>query len=110
MSETQMLETIGRKQMQLESLQAQAANLLNVLADVVSGATERSRVMVNLTAGSWIIAEPGQRPAMPFTINGEPRCVVAPGDPVQDGLDAIAAHHAKANKEPGEVEVTLPPG
>jgi len=106
MSEIEKLQiAVGRKQVALEELQAQTLNLLQTLADVVSGKTARSRVIVNLTAHSWDIAPEGQRPCMPATINGVPICVIAPDDPVQNALDAIAQRNAK---EPGEIEVTMP--
>src|ERR1022692_3336196 len=44
--------------------------ILGVLAGVVTGAIERSRLLSNRTANSWEIAPKGFRPAAPGTING----------------------------------------
>ena len=73
-----LYELLGRKQEKLESLDAEYTNLLALLAEVISGEVERSRVMVNLTDRTWCKAEPGSRPGLPATINGLPHCVVAP--------------------------------
>ena len=78
----QVLQTLGRKQMQLEELDAGYTRLLNVLAGVVSGEIDRQRVLVNLTERKWEVAEEGQRPGVPATLNGFPQVVVAPEETV----------------------------
>lgn len=78
MSETKLYEQLGRKQSALDDLGEAYNALLRLLAGVVSGDIDRSRVLVNLTARSWAVTEPGTRPSMPAMINGQPECVVAP--------------------------------
>jgi len=80
MSES-LFAAIGRRQLAMENQDAAYTALLNLLAEVVSGTTDRSRVMINLTDRTWSVAAHGQRPAMPSTINGLPLCVVAPEPP-----------------------------
>lgn len=46
---------IGRKQMQIESLQQEYANLLQVFSDVCSGSIQKERVKIDLVARSWVI-------------------------------------------------------
>lgn len=81
MTEAQLYEKIGRLQTELDAERATHELHLRVLAEVVSGECDRSRVLVNLTDGTVTWSAPGQRPAMPMTINGVPVCVVAPEEP-----------------------------
>ena len=69
---------IVEQMFRLEEQDAEYSRILDLLAKVVSGEIDRSRVMVNLTDRTWSFANPGERPAMPATINGLPVCVVAP--------------------------------
>lgn len=78
MTEAKLYEVLGRKQALLDSQDEAYTDLLNLLAGIVSGQIETSRVLVNLTDRSWFLAEQGQSPGMPATINGLPICVVAP--------------------------------
>lgn len=80
MNESKLYETLGRKQAQLEAQDAAYNALLNLLASVVIGEIDRSRIMVNLTDRNWIATGPGERPALPATINGLPVCIVAPAE------------------------------
>jgi hypothetical protein len=105
MSESQLLEALGRKQMELEDRAYQYTSLIRLLAQVVSGEIARSRVIVNLTEQTWSYVAIGERPSMPPQINGVPVCIVAPPDPIQDGIDALNARDAK---EPGEITLSLP--
>ena len=82
----QLYAKIGRQQVESERLNAEYDALLKLLGDVVTGAIERSRVLVNLTGRSWALSPPGQQPAMPATINGLPVCVVAPPLTEQDAV------------------------
>jgi hypothetical protein len=81
MSEATLYETIGRQAMDIADRQRCYTALLNLLANVVGGQIDPSRVLVNLTAGSWTIAEEGARPATPAVINGLPAVVIAPEKP-----------------------------
>lgn len=83
MNEEQLLARIGRMQLVSEQQDHAYSQLLNLLAGVVSGDTDRSRVMVNLTDRTWAIAAQGERPALPATINGLPVCVVAQEQPAE---------------------------
>lgn len=78
-------QKLGRKQARLEEVEEAYESLLETLAKVVSGEIDRSRVMVNLTDKTVIWAPEGMRPEVPATINGVPRCIVAPAE------DATAA-------------------
>jgi Methyltransferase domain len=69
---------LGQKQEALEDLNNAYNSLLLMTASVVSGEIAASQVLINLTARSWEVVPAGQRPQMPATVNGEPRCVVAP--------------------------------
>lgn len=96
MSENQMLETIGRKQLQLETQDAAYNELMNLFAGVLTGQIDSSRVLINLSDRTWTLAPEGQRPEMPATINGVPCCVVAPEKPnpletISNALKAEAA-------------------
>lgn len=53
----QVFEALGRKQFQLESLDKEYTRLLELLAGVVSGSIEPSRVTVNLTERRWSLAD-----------------------------------------------------
>jgi hypothetical protein len=76
--EEKLYARIGRMQLTAEAQDEAYTALLKVLAGVVSGEIDRKRVLVNLTDRTWQTTEPGQRPALPATINGIPLCVVAP--------------------------------
>ena len=69
---------VGRKQAELENLRKKYEIIYEILAKVVSGELDRSRVLVNLTELNCTWCAIGERPALPATINGLPRCVVAP--------------------------------
>lgn len=69
---------IGEQHLEIEGLKKRFGKLLNVIADIVRGDIDLSRVMVDLTNQGVSWAPIGQRPAMPATINGLPVCVVAP--------------------------------
>lgn len=81
MSETELLARIARQMLTIEEKDAAIDGLLQMLAGVVDGSIARSRVMVDLTNRNAFRAEVGERPALPATINGLPRCVVAPEEP-----------------------------
>jgi hypothetical protein len=53
----QVFEALGRKQFQLESLDKEYTRLMELLAGVVSGSIEPSRVTVNLTDRRWALAD-----------------------------------------------------
>lgn len=72
---------LGRKQCVIESQDAAYGNLLAILAGVISGEISRDRLLLNMTARTWHLAAPGERPAMPATINGLPVCIIAPAEP-----------------------------
>lgn len=67
---------VGRKQVELEASKAAYSKLLAVFAEVISGKCARSRVLVNLTDGTYSWANEGESPGMPATVNGLPVCVV----------------------------------
>lgn len=72
---------IGRQQVLLEAQDAAYGQLLGVLAGVVSGQVDPSRVLVNLTARTWALAPDGFRPEVPPQVNGLPVVAVAPAAP-----------------------------
>lgn len=76
MNETDILAKVGKLQIEKDNLQAGYDQVLKVLAEVVSGECDTSRILVNLTEGiyQWVVA--GERPATPATINGLPHIVV----------------------------------
>ena len=78
MDESVWCERYGRLTVKCEKAEEGYTQLLNLLAKVVSGEIDRSRVMVNLTDRTCIFAPEGFRPELPATINGLPVCVVAP--------------------------------
>lgn len=78
--EADLFEALGRKQLQLEQQDAAYSKLLGLLAGIVRGDIDRKRVLVNLTDRTWLVAEEGQSPGIPATINGLPECVVAPNE------------------------------
>ena len=78
MEEQALYAMLGRKQAQVESQDAAYTQLLELLAGVVGGSIEPSRLLVNLTDRTWQMVPQGQRPSMPSTLNGRPVCVVAP--------------------------------
>lgn len=106
MDRSKLLATIGLKQLQLEELNENYDALLNMFAKVVGGQVATSQVLVNLTDRSWSVAPFGESPGMPATINGLPRCVVAPARPPQpDGPQAVPV-----TDEPKEIPtVPAPP-
>lgn len=81
MSESQLFEMVGRKQATIEAQDVAYQALLQVLAGVVAGSIDRTRLLVNLSDRTWVQAEPGHRPGMPAQINGLPLCIVAPEPP-----------------------------
>lgn len=105
MNEMQWYEKIGRKQARIEELEQQKAELVQLLAKVVSGEIDRSRVLVNLTVGEACWAEQGCRPGMPATVNGLPRCVVAPDEPSEP--ETIAAMLADDDTELTPAQATM---
>lgn len=86
MTEQQLYEKIGRLQMELDALNNEHDLVLKVFSEVVSGECDRRRVMIDLTNRRVHWAAPGQRPGLPPTINGLPKCVVAPADSVPDAI------------------------
>ena len=82
MEERRLYEMIGRLQLRTEQQDAAYGTLVDLLAKVVSGEIDRSRVLVNLTDRKWEYVEPGCRPGMPAQINGLPECVTAPDEVV----------------------------
>jgi len=91
MTEAQLYEKVGRQAVELETRKVAFTQLLKVFAEVVSGECERSRLLVNLTDETYTWAPPGERPAMPATINGVPQCVMAPDGPTYAELQAEVA-------------------
>lgn len=87
MNESQLYESIGRKQAQVEQLNASYDALLSLLARVVSGEVVTSRLLVDLTNRAWLLANPGERPYPPATINGLPKCVMAQEPPIEVAVD-----------------------
>lgn len=79
--EALLFEQIGRLLHRAEAAERGYGQLIDLMAKVVSGEIDRSRMLVNLTAKSVIFAPEGFRPEMPATINGVPVCVVAPEPP-----------------------------
>lgn len=71
---------IGQQHLTIEAQDAAYNQLLGVLAQVVNGKIERSRVLVNLTARTWMVSEPGTTPSTPATFNGLPEVVIAPAE------------------------------
>lgn len=80
MTESEGYERIGRLSHRVEQAEAAFNAVLDTLAKVVSGEICRSRVMVDLTNRGVTWAPEGMRPETPATINGLPKCVVAPAD------------------------------
>ncbi len=76
--EANLYELLGRKQAQLENQDAEYGKLLTLLAGVIGGEIDPSRVLVNLTDRTWQLALPGERYSLPATVNGLPVVVVAP--------------------------------
>lgn len=81
MTEHDLLAEVGARQLKLEQQDEAYRKLLSVLAGVVSGVVDPSRILVNMTDKTWYVAPQGERPGMPATINGLPLCVVAPEKP-----------------------------
>lgn len=106
MTESEGYERIGRLAHKCEQLEAGNVQLLDTLAKVVSGEIDRSRVMVNLTDKTVIWAPEGERPEVPATINGVPRCIVAPAqDATAATVDAQRQIIERLEKELRESEV-----
>lgn len=80
---------IGEQHLEIKDLKARYRQLLHVLAQVVSGEMERSRLLVNLTDESCLWSPAGESPGMPCTINGLPQCVVAPPDPKDEQIAVL---------------------
>lgn len=72
---------IGKQHLELEQRKEGHTKLLRMLASVVSGEIDRSRVLVNLTDETYSWTEPGTRPGRPATFNGMPYVVMAPDEP-----------------------------
>lgn len=100
MNEQQLFEKLGRKQAVIEAQDDGYTQILNLLAGVVSGEIDRSRVLVDLTNRGWTLAAVGTRPGMPATINGLPQCVVAPAEPEAMSAADIEAKLAERNGAP----------
>lgn len=103
---------LGRLQESQDKLNAEYDRLLTTFAAVVSGEIDRRRVLVNLSARAWEVAKPGEQPAMPCTINGEPRCVVyqerGEDEKTPDGYEAAHAAKMKAKNLPEHWEKPEP--
>ncbi len=80
MNESQLYERLGRLQSALEDKALCYDRVLELLAKVVAGEIDASRVIVNLTDRSWAYSEAGTRPSAPSTINGLPIVAIAPDD------------------------------
>ena len=78
MTEDKIYEALGRKQAIIEAQDLAYSRLLDLAACLVSGDIPRSRVLVDVTNRTWTLAPKGEKPCMPATINGLPRCIVAP--------------------------------
>lgn len=87
--EQKLYEKIGRQHLQIEEQDAAYTNLLNLLAGIVSGEIDTSRVMVNLTSRMWQVSAEGDRPVLPATINGLPVCVVAPNEQADEQAQIV---------------------
>lgn len=89
MTEEQLYARIGKMQLMAEDQATEYAKLLGILAGVVGGAIARSRVLVNLTARTWAVSDPGTVPATPAVVNGLPVVVVAPPEEANGRGDAV---------------------
>jgi hypothetical protein len=78
MTEQRFFELLGRKQATLEEVQANYALALDLVAKILTGEIDTSRVIVNLTDQTFQWVAPGNSPSLPATINGLPNCVVDP--------------------------------
>lgn len=78
MTESQLYEKVGRLQASLDVLNESYDQLLNTLAQVVSGEMDVGRLAVNLTARGYSWAAPGETVSLPPTINGFPKIITAP--------------------------------
>lgn len=59
MSEQELYEALGRKSMALESLQAEYAKLLQVMAHVAAGDIAPERITVDMASRTWqVVAAP----------------------------------------------------
>jgi hypothetical protein len=81
MTEDEAFARIGRQAVQIEQLGGAYGTLLDLLAKVVRGDIDRSRILVNLTDRTWAYCEAGATPALPAQINGLPVCVVGSPEP-----------------------------
>ncbi len=94
----QMYELLGHKQFQIEQQAAAYDDLLEMLANVVSGRIDRSRVLVNLTERSYHAVEYGHRPVPPVTLNGLPKYVVSNDLPFPMQFTPQAVHPEQSCK------------
>ena len=72
----ELFAKIGEQHLAIEDKDKFIGGLLGVFAGVLKGEIEPSRVMLNLTSRSWIVAPEHLSPGMPATVNGLPECVV----------------------------------
>ncbi len=77
---------LGKLHEQVEQKDAAISAYVQLLANIVTGEIELSRVMVNTTDRSVHVAERGQRMPMPMQFNGLPNCVVQPTPTEEDKL------------------------
>ena len=98
------LETIGKLYSDLQAEKAFGDTLLGLVANMLRGAIDPSRVLVNLTDRTVAWEGEGQRPGLPAIINGRPDCVVQVGltrAEMQLKIDALLAMNAELkNDEP----------
>ncbi len=60
LSESEMYESIGRKQTELDRLNAEYDRLLSIAAQIASGEISQDRVRIDLAARAWtVVALPG---------------------------------------------------
>lgn len=81
---------VGRQHVQLEKQDAAFTQVLSLAAGLVNGEIDRSRVLINLTDRAWMVVPAGERPPMPATVNGLPRCVVAPETAAPEPIADVA--------------------
>jgi hypothetical protein len=87
----QLYAKIGRLQTANDELSQNYDLLLGLLANVVTGKCDATRVLVNLTERSWTVAEEDCRPSLPATVNGLPDCRVSSFASRKDQAEAMAA-------------------
>ncbi len=76
MNEEKLLARLARQMIDIEERKEKFGQLINVLANVLKGEVDPSRVLVNLTDQSCFVCAEGESQSMPGTINGLPVCVV----------------------------------